>query len=229
MCGRYAVYAEPESLRAYLGLGDAPPLPNYPASYNAAPTQSLPVLRFNGETRARSLDLLRWGLVPIWAKDLKIGAQAINARAETVASKPMFRDAFKQRRCIVPADAYYEWVGPEGKKQPHAIAMKSGAPMAFAGLWERWKEPASGELVRTFAIVTTDANETAGRIHDRMPVILARDDWPVWLGERDGDHAALLRPCPNDWLKVWPVGKAVGNVKNQGAALLQPVALERQS
>jgi putative SOS response-associated peptidase YedK len=180
------------------------------------------VVRLHPATRARHLDLLRWGLVPHWAKDPKSGRQPINARAETLAGTPMFRDALPRRRCLVPADVFYEWQATEAGKQPYAIARTDGQPMAFAGLWEGWRG-ADGTVLRTFTIVTTDANPVLRPLHERMPVILEAADWPTWLGETEGDPPALLRPSSAD-LRVWQVSKAVNNVRNDSAALLEPVA-----
>ncbi len=224
MCGRYSDQFTWAELHALYSLSDEPTTPNtYAPRWNIAPTQTMPVIRWNPETKSRALDLLRWGLVPSWAKELAIGARMINARAETIAEKPAFRDAFRKRRCLVPASGFYEWRGDKPPKQPFAIGMADGGPMAFAGLWERWRAP-DGEIVRTFAIATTEANEVLRPIHERMPVILARDDWPVWLGEDEGDAAALMRPCPPDWVKAWPVSTRVNKVANNDASLLEPIA-----
>jgi putative SOS response-associated peptidase YedK len=148
---------------------------NYPARWNAAPSQELLVIRRNHQTGDVSLDPLRWGLIPYWCSDPKGGRKPINAKCETVRELPTFRDAYRRRRCLVPVDGFFEWkaIKRQKAKQPYAIAMKDGAPFGIAGIWENWKEPASGEWIRTFAIVTTDANELIADIHDRMPVILA--------------------------------------------------------
>jgi putative SOS response-associated peptidase YedK len=205
-----------EVLRQLFRTTGAPP--NLASSWNVAPTQSAPVVRRHPETGERHLDLLRWGLLPRWVKDPKGARQPINARAETVATSPMFRRAFAERRCLVPADAFYEWKAEAGGKRPMAIAPRSGEAMAFAGLWEGWRGGEGGEVVRTFAIVTTDANATTRVVHDRMPVILAPDDWAAWL-EGD-DPATLLRPAPEDLLRLWPVSKAVNSPRNNGPDLL---------
>jgi putative SOS response-associated peptidase YedK len=217
MCGRYVQTMPAEVLRQLFRTNGA--LPNLAPSWNVAPTQSAPVVRRHPETGERHLDLLRWGLLPRWAKDPRGARQPINARAETVASSPMFREAYAKRRCLVPADAFYEWQAlPGGGKQPIAIAPRSGEGMAFAGIWEGWRGEEGGEVVRTFAIVTTDANATMRTIHERMPVILAPDDWAEWL-EGD-DPAALLRPAPDGLLRFWPVSKAVNSPRNNGPELL---------
>ena len=203
------------------------PVPNAPPRYNAAPTDNLAVVRFNPQTRTRALDLLRWGLVPLWAKDPSFGPKCINARAETVATNNIFRDAFERRRCLVPADAFYEWrkIGPK-TKAPYAVVPTAGGVFAFAGLWERWKNPADGSILRSFTIVTGEANPLCAPIHDRMPVILPKEAWPVWLGETEASAAellALLLPYPAELMRVYPVGRAVGNVKNDDPTLLDPV------
>lgn len=172
---------------------------------------------------------MRWGLVPYWAKDLKIGVSTINAMAETVDTKPMFREAFKRRRCLVPVEAYYEWKKLDAKtKQPYAFVLAGGGVMALAGLWETWKSPAE-ELVRSFTIVTTTPNELCAEIHNRMPVILPPSVWPTWLGEESVDRPetlkALLAPYPADDMVMWPVDKRVGNVRNNDVALIEPVAM----
>jgi putative SOS response-associated peptidase YedK len=186
-----------------------------------APTRDAPVVRLHPETRARHLDLLRCGLVPHWAKDPKSVRQPINARAETVATAPMFRDAMARRRCLVPADVFYEWQATEQGKLPFAVARGDGQPMVFAGLWEGWRG-ADGTVLRSFTIVTTNANTALRPIHERMPVILEPADWPAWLGEVEADPAALLRPSEAA-LRVWRIGTAVNNVRNDGASLLDPV------
>jgi putative SOS response-associated peptidase YedK len=215
MCGRYVQTMPADAMRQLFRTTGVPP--NLAPSWNVAPTQSAPVVRRHPDTGERHLDLLRWGLLPRWVKDVKTARKPINARAETVATSPMFREAFAKRRCLVPADAFYEWKVEEGGKQPMAIAPATGEGMAFAGLWESWRGEGD-EIVRTFAIITTDANETMRAVHDRMPVILAPDDWAVWL-EGD-DQAPLLRPAPNDLLRFWPVSKAVNSPRNNGPELL---------
>ena len=169
------------------------PTPNWEPTWNMAPTRDAPVVRLHPETRARHLDLLRWGLVPHWAKDPKSVRQPINARAETAATSPMFRDALVRRRCLVPADVFYEWQATGWAKQPFAIARTDGQPMVFAGLWEGWRG-ADGTVMRTFTIVTTSANATLRPIHERMPVVLEPPDWPAWLGETETDPPPYCAP-----------------------------------
>ena len=224
MCGRLFQITPPTETARAFGVSNPPP--NVPPRYNGAPTQDILVVRFNPETRERTLDPLHWGLVPIWAKDRKVGFSAINARAETIDEKPLFRDAFAKRRCVVPADGFYEWkVTPDGK-QPYAIARKDGKPMPFAGLWERWKDPTSGEILRSFTIVTTRANERLAELHERMPVILDEADIAKWLGEEPAaadDLKGLLRSYPAERLRLWPVDKRVNNVRNQDGDLIKPL------
>ena len=219
MCGRYASFLPAEALRALFHTVN--PTPNWEPTWNMAPTRDAPVVRLHPATQARHLDLLRWGLVPHWAKDAKSVRQPINARAETAATAPMFRDALERRRCLVPADVFYEWQATEQGKQPFAIARADGQPMAFAGLWEGWRG-ADGTVLRSFAIVTTNANPVLRLLHERMPVILEPVDWPAWLGEVAGDPGAMLRPSAAE-LRMWRIGKAVNSVRNDNASLLEPV------
>jgi putative SOS response-associated peptidase YedK len=221
MCGRYASFLPPDLIARLFGTTN--PLPNLKPTWNMAPTMSAPVVRRNPETGERHLDALTWGFVPAFTKDLKTARRPINARAETVASSGMFRAAFAKRRCIVPAAAFYEWRAEPGGKTPFAIARADGDPLAFAGIWEGWRSP-DGEILRSFAIVTTTANMQMSALHERMPVILERADWPVWIAEAPGDPVSLLRPLPEGILNIWPVDRRVGNVRNDGPELLAPIA-----
>jgi putative SOS response-associated peptidase YedK len=172
--------------------------------------------------------LLRWGLVPYWAKDFNVGFANINAKAEGIESKPAFREAFQRRRCLVPVDNFYERKKTAIGKQPYAIALADGGLMALAGLWENWRSPA-GEWIRSFAIVTTAPNELCAELHNRMPVVLAPEMWPAWLGEEPVDPLqlkALLAPYPSAAMTCWPVSPRVGNVKNNDASLIEPIALQ---
>lgn len=220
MCGRYFLQRDPTRLAEYFEAVN--PVPNHPASWNIAPTQDALAVRHHPESGERHLTPLRWGLVPRWAKDASGGAKLMNARAEGVAEKPSFRDAFARRRCLVPADGFYEWRAEGKRKQAYAVALRSGEPMALAGLWEGWKSP-EGEWLRTFSIVTTEANAKQALVHHRMPVILPREDWAAWLGETSAEPEelqAMLRPCPPEWLASWPVGARVGKVSENDAGLL---------
>jgi putative SOS response-associated peptidase YedK len=225
MCGRFVQKTPLGEIRVLFETAN--PVPNAPPHYNAAPTQDLAVVRYNPQTRERALDLLRWGLVPLWAKDLSFGPKCINARRETVATNNIFRDAFERRRCLVPADGFYEWQKRAGKPQPYAIVPQDGAIFAFAGLWERWRNPADGTIVRSFAIVTGLPNELCRPVHERMPVILPKAAWPLWLGEAAANPdqlLTLLSPYPAELMRVYPIGPAVGNVKNDEPGLLDPIA-----
>jgi putative SOS response-associated peptidase YedK len=232
MCGRFVQKTPLGEIRVLFETQN--PVPNAPPHYNAAPTQDLAVVRYNPESRERALDLLRWGLVPLWAKDLSFGPKCINARSETVATNNIFREAFQRRRCLVPADGFYEWQKAGGKTQPYAIIPKEGVPQegaifAFAGLWERWKNPADGSILRSFAIVTGLPNPLTRPIHERMPVILPKAAWPLWLGDAEAspdELLALLAPYPAELMRAYPIGPAVGNVKNDEPGLLDPLAGE---
>lgn len=221
MCGRYASYLPIDEVRAMFRATN--PAVNVAPSWNVAPTQDALVVRRHPETGARRLDLLRWGLVPHFTRDLKTARRPINARAETAAGSGMFRGALAARRCLVPADAFYEWRAMADGKQPFAIARRDGVQLAFAGLWEGWRGP-DGEVLRSFAILTTAANATMRALHERMPVVLEEPDWAGWLGEADCDPVTLLRPAGDDVLRIWPVSRSVNNVRNNGPALLEPVA-----
>ncbi len=224
MCGRFVQKTPLGEIQVLFETAGA--VPNAPPRYNAAPTDNLAVVRFNPQTRARALDLLRWGLVPLWAKDPSFGPKCINARSETVATNNIFKDAFARRRCLIPADGFYEWQKLGGKTtQPYAIVPQEGAIFAFAGLWERWKNPADGSVLRSFTIVTGKANALCEPIHDRMPVILAKPAWPLWLGEEEAapeELLALLAPYPAELMRAYPIGPRVGNVRNDDPALLEP-------
>lgn len=227
MCGRVIQSSGPlhYSIVDGLNVRDSR-VHNYPPRWNAAPSQELLVIRRNHKSDEVSLYPLRWGLIPSWCNDPKGGRKPINAKAETVATLPTFRDAYRQRRCIVPVDGFYEWKAIRGQKakQPDAIAMKDGSPFGIAGLWENWKDPASGEWIRTFAVVTTDANELVADIHNRMPAILAPDDYDRWLSE-EPDPRDLLRPFPADLMRMWPISTRVNKPENDDAAIIEPVEL----
>ena len=224
MCGRFTQLYSWRELYELYNIHSPPR--NIEPRYNLAPTQMALVVRSNPETKERTLDPLRWGLVPYWAKDLSSGAKCINARAERVADAPSFRDAFKKRRCIIPASGFYEWKKTGGAKQPYAIVPKDEPAFAFAGLWENWRDKAAGEgaeWVRTCAIITGEPNELVAPIHNRMPVILPREAWPKWLGEQSAhwdELLALLKPYPAERMRAYPISTRVNSVKNDDASLL---------
>jgi putative SOS response-associated peptidase YedK len=229
MCGRARLSSDVSEIKVAFRIPPERPAPNFAASWNMAPTDPLPVVRYDAKEHERSLEVMRWGLVPFWAKDIKVGFANINAKAEGIETKPAFREAFRQRRCLVPVDNFYEWKKvAAGKTQPYAIGLKGGGLMALAGLWERWHSKPPGERVRSFAIVTTEPNELCAQLHNRMPVVLAAEAWPQWLGEEPADEAqlkALLAPYPSDGMIAWPVSQRVGSVKNNDPSLVEPVVL----
>ena len=227
MCGRARLSSDVSEIRLVFRIPPERPIPNFPPSWNVAPTDSVPVVRYDRKAGQRSLDLLRWGLIPYWAKDIKVGFVNINAKAEGIETRPAFRDAFDRRRCLVPVDNFYEWKKLGSDKQPYAIALAERGIMALAGLWENWKSSA-GEWVRSFAIVTTEPNELCAELHNRMPVILAPETWPTWLGEEPAELAqikVLLAPYPSDGMVRWPVSARVGSVKNNDPSLVDPITL----
>ena len=201
MCGRFALVAPPAGLVARFSL-DA--CVNFEPRYNIAPTAQVPVIRQSPEGK-RVADLLRWGLIPHWARDQAIGNKLNNARAESVAEKPSFRSAYKQRRCLIPANGYYEWQEVAGAiKQPWYIHLKGEDLMAIGGLWESWTHP-DGEILRTFCVITTSPNEVMRPIHDRMPVIIGKEYWATWLDPKVGDVGAMLAPYDAAAMEAWPV------------------------
>jgi putative SOS response-associated peptidase YedK len=208
MCGRFTLALPAETLREFLQLAQAP---NLSPRYNIAPTQPVAVARFDEGRDERVLDMLRWGLIPSWATDPAIGARMINARAESVAVKPAFRQAFRQRRCLVPADGFYEWNTTGTGKQPYHIRRSDGGPFAMAGLWERWRDELGG-AVESCTLITTDANDLVRPIHNRMPVILPREAFGLWLepGRADARQLlGLLTPYAGDDLVAVPVSRRV--------------------
>jgi putative SOS response-associated peptidase YedK len=214
MCGRYTLASPTERLAEEFGV-DASSIELSP-NYNVAPTQGV---------AAVLVEVLRWGLIPPWADDPGIGSRMINARSETAPGKPSFRRAFRERRCLIPADGFYEWQRTNGAKQPYYIHMEDGRPFAFAGLWESWSKGGEGE-VRTCTILTTGANALVGEVHDRMPVILAHDAYDVWLdpaSERD-ELTGLLAPYPEDEMEAYPVSRFVNSPSNNDPRCIEPAA-----
>jgi len=226
MCGRAKLPDDVSEIKLDLKI-DWDEIADYRPSYNAAPTAKLPVVV--SRAGKRTLTLMRWGLVPSWAHDLKIGYTTFNARAEGLSTRAAFRAAWRGgRRCLVVADAYYEW--RDGDKQPFAVALgRRGAKaelMTFAGLWDSWRAP-DGQALHSFAIVTTVANDRLKALHGRMPVVLSPDCWASWLGETTASEAALkamLKPYPGERMTFWPVDRRLGNVRNDGPDLFTPLA-----
>jgi putative SOS response-associated peptidase YedK len=228
MCGRFALTTSPEALDDILGLGGVLAQPfwrgNLAARYNIAPSQPVFAVRHDSNGR-REPALLKWGLVPFWAKEPKIGARLINARAETVDEKPAFRAALKYRRCLVMANGFYEWQRVGKTKQPFFIHRNDDAPLAFAGIWETWRGE-NDEFVDSCAVVTTSANATMRPLHDRMPVILEPKDYPCWLDVESKDLArvkSLLKPTGDEVLRAYPVCTLVNSPFVDDARCAQPL------
>ena len=225
MCGRYLRRSDKQKIAEAFHLGLLPEAFPLPADYNIAPATFQPVIRLNRDTGERELVMMRWGLVPYFAKSLGDwkGFSTINAKAETVQERALWRGPFQKRRCLVPADGFYEWQKLDAKtRKPFAYTLSNGEPFAFAGLWDAWKDPATGEWLQSFAVITTSANELTGQVHDRMPVILHTRDYNRWLerGETSQPPIDLLRPYEADEMRADPCNPAVGNVRNNGPALL---------
>lgn len=220
MCGRYTLKTPVDALAREFGLSG--PLPEIPASYNIAPTRHVAAVLFEG---GRKLEMLRWGLIPSWAKDPEIGNRMINARSETVPEKPSYRKAFKERRCLIPADGFYEWQKTNGGKQPYYFKMKNGGPFAFAGLWEDWSR--DGQEIRSCTILTTTPNWLVGEVHDRMPVILSREDHDFWLDPEVDEPEplrSLLKPYPAEAMEAYPVSRHVNRPTNDDERCVEPAA-----
>lgn len=219
MCGRFVMAALPSELITHFGL-DA--CADFAPRYNIAPTALVPVIRQSPQGE-RVADLLKWGLVPHWSKDPSLGNKLNNARAETVAEKPSFRSAYKQRRCLIPANGYYEWQEVPGeRKQPWYIHFKNAELMAMGGLWESWTSP-EGEILRTFCVITTEPNDLMRPIHDRMPVLIGRDNWAAWLDPKTTEVSAMLAPYPAEVMEAWPVSRRVSSAREDGAGLIEAV------
>lgn len=227
MCGRIIQAASPLRYALVDGLNvDDSRMGNIPRRYNGAPSQDLLVIRQNNRSGERSLDLLKWGLVPFRTREPKPKLRPINARAETVAASPMFADAYALRRCIVPVDGFFEWRTIAGSRQPYAIGMADGTAFGLAGLWENWKDPASDAWVRTFAIITVPANALVATIHARMPAILRPEDYARWLGT-DEDPRDALAPYPAELMAMWPVSQRVNAARDDDAGLIEAIDLKQ--
>jgi putative SOS response-associated peptidase YedK len=223
MCGRYVIISSPEAIRALFGYQEQP---NFPPRYNVAPTQPVPIVRL-AEGR-RSFALVRWGLIPAWVKDPRTLTLLINARGESVIDKPAFRNAMRRRRCLFPADGFYEWRQEGRARRPFFVRPKSGGPIAFAGLWETWMGP-NGEEMDTAAIVTTRANRALAAIHERMPVVVPPDAFDFWLdgSKVDAETAsAIIAPAPEQLLETYEISPAVNHVANDSPELVMPFTPE---
>lgn len=225
MCGRYLFTSPPEAAREAFGVEIRA---NFPPRWNIAPTQPIAVIRMS-ERRAREFALMRWGFIPSWAKKDyfdRVGTKPlINARGETVAEKPTFRAAFRRRRCLVPADGFYEWRTEKGARQPYLIRLSAGGLFAFAGLWETAHDPDGGEI-DTAAIITTEAGPDVAALHNREPVVIMPSNYAAWLEADETDAAAALamvRPAPEAWWSYHAVSKAVNNARNEGEALAREI------
>jgi putative SOS response-associated peptidase YedK len=214
MCGRYRLSAKERYLRDHFSIEEEV---SWQPRWNIAPTQKVPIVRQDRKEPKRTFGLVRWGLIPFWAKDASIGSKTINAMSETAAEKPAFRDAMRQRRCLLPADGFYEWEKLDAKqKQPYAFGMADDSVFAFAGLWERWRDPA-GEFVETCTILTTKPNALVSVVHDRMPAIIKPGDYELWLDPGFADVVALadcLKPFDSTLMKKYPVSTRVNRADN---------------
>lgn len=224
MCGRAKLPDDVSEIKLDLAI-DFDESRDYRPTWNAAPTAKLPVVISN--QGKRTLTLMRWGLVPSWANDIKIGYSTFNARAEGLDTRPAFRGAWNAgRRCLVIADGYYEWRATD--KQPFAVALGNRGPMTFAGLWDLWTAP-DGQPLKSFTIVTTQANEYLRALHGRMPVLLGPHDWAPWLGEANAtvnELKSMLKPCPDEAMTYWPVDRRVGNIHNDSPDLFTPLGAQ---
>jgi len=216
MCGRFAFYSPSEAAAALFGVNTSIAVE---PRYNIAPTQYIAAIR-NSDNNERELVMLRWGLVPFWAKDPSIGNRMINARAETVAEKPSFRAAYSRRRCVVLADGFYEWRREADAKTPYFISLTNGKPFALAGLWENWQDKESDASIQSATLITIEANDFMRPIHHRMPIIFEADAANDWLG---GDKTMLETAAANSpSLRAWPVDRRVNNARNEGGELIEP-------
>ena len=221
MCGRFALKAPPRTIQQHFDLSETV---NLSPRFNIAPSQDVAVIRHLSGKGCRQLDMLRWGLIPGWAKDMKISYRMINARAETLAQKPAFRTAFKKRRCIIAADGFYEWLHLGKTKQPFFVHMKNNAVFGFAGLWESWNNP-EGHTVESCTIITTSANDLVRKIHDRMPVILYPARYEAWLQDSTPEQTLqqFLMPYPADKMESYRVSSEVNSPKNDTMECMRPI------
>jgi putative SOS response-associated peptidase YedK len=222
MCGRYMLTTPVDALRQMFLFSERP---NLAPRYNIAPTQEVPIVRRTRDGMGRELIMVRWGLVPYWADDPKIGNRLINARRESVARTAAFREAYQRRRCLVPADGFFEWQKDGKARQPLLVRRRDQAPFAFAGLWERWPQPGAGVL-RSCTIITCPANELVAPVHDRMPVILAPEDYERWLDLSGADGRELLKPYPAAELEAFPVNPRVNSPQYDDPECIAPLAVQ---
>jgi putative SOS response-associated peptidase YedK len=224
MCGRYYRRSDKQQIAEAFRLGLPTTFEILP-SYNVAPQTFQPIVRLNEETGERELASLRWGLVPFWSNNARIAYSTINAKAETLATSPTFREALKRRRCLIPLDGFYEWQTINARsKQAYAVNLKNSNLFAVAGLWDRWKDNATGQALETFTLITTDPNELMEPFHNRMPVIVPAADYERWLAPADPERLPVdvLRPYPEEEMAAWKVGASVGNVRNDSPDLIAP-------
>lgn len=228
MCGRFTLSIDTRTLAEHFDLSDVPTLFSGPR-YNIAPTQEIPVVRLSPDEGEREATMMHWGLIPSWADDPdEFAGRMINARGETVDKKPMFKRAFSRRRCLIPADGFYEWRsrGKGKPKQPHFIRVSGQDLFAFGGLWEYWKDKETDNEIVSCTILTTDPNELVRPLHDRMPVVIGSDNYGVWLDSASSadEVKPLLRPYPAERMEAWPVTRAVNSPRNDSAACIEPLS-----
>ena len=225
MCGRYRLSRRKQLIEEYFDT--SPWDDDWSPRFNVAPAQSVPVIRQHPKEPIRQLSLMRWGLIPHWTRDASGAAGMINARSETAATKPAFRDPLRLRRCLIPADAFYEWKRTDTSRQPHCFEVREGELFAFAGIWDGWKDP-GGMWIRTFSILTTIPNPVTSPVHDRMPVILDPDAYDLWLDPRMRDSAViseLLKPCDALLMRCYPVSRRVNHAGNDDEECSRPVEI----
>ena len=222
MCGRFILTSPGKDMQDQFGLLEEPELT---PRYNIAPTQMVVVVRFDQKTTVKQFEMLKWGLVPFWAKDASIGPRLINARCETIGQKPAYRAAFKSRRCLIPTNGFYEWMKEKEKKQPYLIRLADESLFAFAGLWEHWKGP-DGSTIESCTVITTEANDLLRPIHDRMPVIISRKDYDSWLNPEmlcQETFQSLILPYPSHEMVFFPVNPKVNRATYDNPDCIEPV------
>lgn len=222
MCGRFTLILPPEVLAEILGLAE---VPRIEPRYNIAPSQQVPAIRTLADNEHREIAMLKWGLIPHWAKDTSLGHKMINARSESVHEKPAFRQPIRDHRCIIPSSGFFEWEEKGGKKYPLYVRLKDGSPMSFAGIWDHWKSP-EGKIVESCSILTTSSNKLIEPLHDRMPVILHPHEYALWLDRAITDPEklkSLYQPYPADLMEMWPVSTLVNSPRNDSPDCIKQV------